>query len=64
MGTRLSDHHPAGTQAACGHPAQSVRLATGGKSDHVAGPARAWLTAASTALSALFPPPEAPLFSG
>ena len=46
MGTRPSDDRPAGTQGACGHPAQSVRLVTGGKSDHVAGPERAWLTAA------------------
>jgi hypothetical protein len=33
-------------QAACGHPGQPGRLAAGGKTDHVASPARAWLTAA------------------
>ena len=57
--------HLTSTQLAPGplrHPAKPARLAIGGKSDHVQ--PRAWLTAAQTALSALFPPPDHPLFRG
>src|SRR5215468_12096105 len=54
------------TSQAPGHlqpAARPARLAAAGRATTLP-PERVWLTAAQTALSALFPPPDRPLLSG
>ena len=42
----------------------ACKAGPGGKSDHVAGPTRAWLTTAQTVIVGALPAPNHPLFSG